>query len=142
MGYRKIGAEAKREAVAEVLRGGAVREVARGHGVSESALRSWVASARAEAERRRREAAERALRGAQGPSPHVRLLVLSTPRGDVLAVANVGRDGRPTGTVQRVAGAHVGTGAPVRAAVARTWVADARVLLSAARSAVEAGERR
>lgn len=139
--------DATREAVArEVLAGASVSSVARDHGVSEGSVRSWAraleerlweedaARCRSEADAEaRRRAASAALLGSPG---EVVLLEVETAAGPALVVADRGRDGLPSGTVRRVAGASLGQGPRALGRVRRRWACDGRALARAIAAAL------
>lgn len=139
--------DATREAVArEVLAGASVSSVAREHGVSEGSVRSWAraleerlweedaARCRSEAAAEaRRRAASAALLGSPG---EVVLLEVETAAGPALVVADRGRDGLPSGTVRRVAGASLGQGPRALGRVRRRWACDGRALARAIAAAL------
>ena len=135
--------DATREAVArEVLAGASVSSVARKHGVSEGSVRSWARAleerlweedaARCRSEARRR-AASAAIVGRPG---EVVLLEVETAAGPALVVADRGRDGLPSGTVRRVAGASLGQGPRALGRVRRRWACDGRALARAIAAAL------
>lgn len=139
--------DATREAIArEVLDGASASSVARAHGVSEGSVRNWARAleerlweedaercrAEADAERRRRAAAA-ALAGRPG---EVVLLEVETAGGPALVVADRGRDGAPSGTVRRVAGASLGSGPRALGRVRRRWACDGRALARAVAAAL------
>lgn len=139
--------DATREAVArEVLAGASVSSVARAHGVSEGSVRSWAraleerlweedaARCRSEADAEaRRRAASAAIVGRPG---EVVLLEVETAAGPALVVADRGRDGLPSGTVRRVAGASLGQGPRALGRVRRRWACDGRALARAIAAAL------
>ena len=119
MGFRKISDETRRAAAAEALDGRPVAEVAVRYGVSEQSVRNWAATVLDERRRHAKEA-----RGGRRVAK-VTLVELECRDGRVLALANVGRGGEPTGTLQRVAGAPVGTDSVIHGRLVRKWTADA-----------------
>lgn len=130
MGFRKISDETRRTAAAEALDGRPVAEVAVRYGVSEQSVRNWAATVLDE---RRRHA-----KGGRGGRrvAKVTLVELECQDGRVLALANVGRGGEPTGTVRAVAGAPLGAAPRALGRVRRRWVCDARALARAIAAAV------
>lgn len=131
MGFRRIDGKVKAKAVRAVLAGEDPARVAEQIGVSRTSVDNWCRDPRV------REVAERTHR--QPPpskGPTVELVEVLTLEGRTLVVANVGRDGLPTGTVQRVAGAPLGTGPGLRARMVRRWAVD----IGALRSALDAAE--
>lgn len=129
--------EFRRSVAREVLRGGKAQEVAKRHGVSLTTVWNWVHACEREEEEARLadEQRERALaRIVARNADKMALAEIETGEGLVLAAVNIGRDGERTGTVQRLAGARVGTGDQIRGRVTRMWFVDPLLL----RSVVEA----
>ena len=119
MGFRKIDNGTRRAAAEEALAGRPVAEVALRYGVSEQSVRNWSSAV---LEERRRAARERR------DGRHVARLTLvevECSDGRVLALVNVGRGGRPTGTLQRIAGAPVGADRVIHGRLTRKWIVDA-----------------
>lgn len=117
----------------EVLDDGrSIAEAARDRGVPYSTAYVWV---RREAERllREEEAARRAasLRALVGNPGEVVFLEVDTPRGPSLVMADRARDGTPSGTVRRLAGARLGCGTGSIGRVRRRWAVDAEALARA-----------
>lgn len=130
--------EGEMEALAgEVLDGGrSIADAARDRGVPYSTACLWVrrVERRREAERLLRDAEEArraaALRALVGNPGEVVLLEVDTPRGPSLVMADRARDGTPSGTVRRLAGARLGSGDSV-GRVRRRWAVDAEALARA-----------
>lgn len=130
--------EGETEALAgEVLDDGkSIAEAARDRGVPYSTAYVWVRRVERlrEAERLLREAAEArraaAIRALVGNPGEVVLLEVDTPRGPSLVMADRARDGTPSGTVRRLAGARLGSGDSV-GRVRRRWAVDAEALARA-----------
>ena len=130
--------EGEMEALAgEVLDGGrSIADAARDRGVPYSTAYLWVrrVERRREAERLLREAEEArraaALRALVGNPGEVVLLEVDTPHGLSLVMADRARDGAPSGTVRRLAGARLGSGDSV-GRVRRRWAVDAEALARA-----------
>ena len=131
--------EGEMEALArEVLDDGrSVAEAARDRGVPYSTAYVWVrrVEQRREAERllREEEEARRAasLMALVGNPGEVVLLEVETPRGPSLVMADRARDGTPSGTVRRLAGARLGCGPGSVGRVRRRWAVDAEALARA-----------
>ncbi len=119
MGFRKIDDETRRAAAAEALGGRPVTEVAVRYGVSEQSVRNWSSAVLEE----RRRAARKKPDGRRVAK--VTLVEVEFRGGRVLALANVGRGGEPTGTLQRIAGAPVGADGVIHGRLARKWTVDA-----------------
>lgn len=130
--------EGEMEALAgEVLDGGrSIADAARDRGIPYSTAYLWVrrVEQRREAERLLRDAEEArraaALRALVGNPGEVVLLEVDTPRGPSLVMADRARDGTPSGTVRRLAGARLGSGDSV-GRVRRRWAVDAEALARA-----------
>lgn len=133
-----LSAEDCDEVAQEVIDGESPTVVARRHGVRRSQAVSWAEDleARREAEaaemEEARRRAERALVGGPG---EVVLLEVETSLGRTLVMADVGRGRHATGTVRRLAGAPLPSGAP-SARVVRRWAVEARDLARAVAAAV------
>lgn len=134
----RLSAEERDEIAQEVIDGESPTVVARRHGVSRGSVLSWAGdlelrreAKEAELEEARRRA-ERALVGGPG---EVVLLEVETSLGRTLVMADVGRGRRATGTVRRLAGAPLASGAP-DARVVRRWAVEAHDLARAVAAAV------
>lgn len=145
MGRAKFTDAIRRAAAREVLLGAKPGEVAERYGTSLTTIWNWVHSyedseeawrlarvheEREEAERAKRE--ETARRIARTRSQAVALVEIETDGGPMLAAVNVGRDGKETGTVQRIAGARVGDGEKISGRVVKVWFADPVTMRSVA----------
>lgn len=133
MGFRKIDAATRVAAASEALEGEPVSDVARRYGVSEQSVRNWAESVLGQRKRLRAQIGD----VRRGDSPTAVLVDLRTESGPVLALVNVGRGGRPTGTLQRVAGARVGPDLVLRGVPVRKWTVDAVRLHSMLGSLIE-----
>lgn len=132
---RGFDPEIRRSAAREVLGGSKAKEVAERHGVSVATVWNWVHALEREdelereaEERRERTIARILVRNAESMA----LVEIETDEGLVLAAVNVGRGGARTGTVQRLAGARVGTGDMIRGKVTRIWFVDPVLMRSIA----------
>ena len=127
----------------EVLDDGrSIAEAARDRGVPYSTAYVWVrrVERRREAERLMREEEEAhraaALRALVGNPGEVVLLEVETPRGPALVMADRARGGAPSGTVRRLAGARLESGAGSVGRVRRRWAVDAEVLARAVAASI------
>lgn len=136
--------EIRRAAAREVLRGEKAQEVASRHGVSLTTVWNWVHAYEREEEEARRadEQRERALaRIVARNADRVALAEIETDEGLVLAAVNIGRNGERTGTVQRLAGARVGTGGEIHGRVMRMWFVDPLLMRSVAEAHIQNGHK-
>lgn len=137
MSSKRFDPVTRRAAAMEVLSGARAADVSEKYGTTLTTVWNWVHALERENEEIEREAEAREKAVARIVSRNAGKLALAeieTDDGLVLAVVNIGRNGAETGTVQRLAGARVGTGERIRGKVTRMWFVDPLLM----RSVVEA----